>query len=64
MTAAASMLTATTPLSTRFLSAIRYLVSPRRSKYRRQNAKVPKLRSIVASSCFARGNLHARQDKA
>ena len=39
------------PLSHKFFSAMRYFVSPMRSKNRRQNASVPKLRSIVPRSC-------------
>lgn len=45
------------PESHKFFNAIKYLVSPRRSKYRLQKAKVEKFLLIVASSCFALGNL-------
>lgn len=53
-------LTLITPLSTRLFSAMRYLVSPNRSRYRRQKASVPKFRSMVARSCLARGNLQGQ----
>ena len=48
----------TMPASHKFFSAIRYLVSPRRSKYRLQKANVEKFLLIVANSCFALGNLN------
>lgn len=48
-----SIHTSTMPASHRFFSAMRYLVSPSRSRYLRQKASVPKLLFIVTSSCLA-----------
>lgn len=47
----------TIPASHKFFNAIRYLVSPKRSRYRLQNANVEKFLLIVASNCFALANL-------
>lgn len=45
------------PRSHRFFSAIKYLLSPRRSSQRRQNASVPKFSLITFSRCLALGSL-------
>lgn len=45
------------PRSHRFFSAIRYLLSPKRSNQRRQNANVPKFSLITFSKCLALGSL-------
>lgn len=43
----------TTSASTKLFNASKYLLSPRRSNQRRQNAKVPKFLLIVLYNCFA-----------
>lgn len=45
------------PFVHKLLNASEYLVSPRRSKYRLQKAKVEKFLLIVANSCLALGIL-------
>lgn len=52
------------PRSHRFFSAIRYLVSPRRSSQRRQNANVPKFSLMTFSKCLALGSLRRSGEKA
>lgn len=51
----------TMPRSHRFFSAIRYLLSPRRSSHRRQKARVPKFSLITFSKCFALGSLEEKK---
>lgn len=51
----------TMPRSHRFFSAIRYLLSPRRSSHRRQKARVPKFSLITFSKCFALGSLEGKK---
>lgn len=53
----------TMPRSHRFFSAIRYLLSPRRSSHRRQKARVPKFSLITFSKCFALGSLEEKPNK-
>ena len=53
----------TSPTSTRFFSARKYFVSPRRSRYRRQKGSVPKFLFILPSKALAFARLRSKWNK-